>query len=414
MPLLVALAERKIGNIVLTVTTPTGRAEALRQRAQNEALGQSITVYNSPLDSLRCVRRFLRRARPSATVLTESEIWPSAVIACQQAGIPIALLNARISETTRNRAIAWYWIGSVMRWVLANVQVVVARSTSDLHAFRQLGVSKDISWEVPEMKFNLRVEHASALQRAGGMEEIPILKSLLRRPLIIAGSTNYEETKQVLQVWQQLGEKVGDGLLVLAPRHPENFPLALKWAEQFGRPALSLAEIIADNANANTSANASREADDSVGTQAQPRVLVLDLIGWLTAFYSRSQLSFVGDSMYQGGKGHNMAEAAISGTLVIIGPYHSVFMRMAEILEEEGALQVVEDWDGFQEKILTVLNTPQASPDQQLEESTRERAERVYALGDKALQGNLKGVLRVLELAGSEQQGQARGAGKLA
>ena len=410
MPLLVALAERKIGNIVLTVTTPTGRAEALRQRAQNEALGQSITVYNSPLDSLRCVRRFLRRARPSATVLTESEIWPSAVIACQQAGIPIALLNARISETTRNRAIAWYWIGSVMRWVLANVQVVVARSTSDLHAFRQLGVSKDISWEVPEMKFNLRVEHASALQRASEMEEIPILKSALRRPLIIAGSTNYEETKQVLQVWQQLGEKVGDGLLVLAPRHPENFPLALKWAEQFGQPALSLAEIIDGHTNA--SDTTSREADDPARTQAQPRVLVLDLIGWLTAFYSRSRLSFVGDSMYQGGKGHNMAEAAISGTLVIIGPYHSVFMRMAEILEEEGALQVVEDWDGFQEKILTALSTPQDSPDQQLEESTRERAERVYALGDKALQGNLKGVLRVLELAGSEQQGQARGAGK--
>ena len=71
-----------------------------------EGLGPRVLLRHRPHDGGSAVRRFLAHWRPSGLLLVESELWPNLIVQTRRAGVPIALVNARLSARSLARWMA--------------------------------------------------------------------------------------------------------------------------------------------------------------------------------------------------------------------------------------------------------------------------------------------------------------------
>lgn len=295
--------------VVMTSSTRTGW-EAARHVLPAEA------VLFPPLDMAWICRRFLRKLRPKALLILETELWPNWFREAKGFGAALLIANGRISDRAypRYRATRWLW-----RRVLALPDRLFVQSETDRERFLSLGASPDKVRTGGNLKFILRPRSSpivdtlrSAIEEAGA------------RPVIVAGSTMPGEEKYLLDAYSRLLAEFPRLCMILAPRHPERFASVADEVRAAGLP-LQL-----------------RSEWRTGGTFQVPGVFLLDSVGELSAVYQLATLAFVGGTLVPTG-GHNILEPAYWGRPIVIGPYMNNFRDIAEaFLQDTGRGQIPE------------------------------------------------------------------------
>lgn len=298
---LVALLRRDHpgASILLTHMTPTGRATG------RELFGDSLTQAWLPWDYRFAARRFLARTRPDFGVLLETEIWPNLLAECHARGIPVFLVNARLSA----RSAAGYGrVARLTREALGNLAGVAAQTPEDAARLEALG-AREVA-VTGNIKFDLAVPGDIAARAA----QLRALFGAGRRVWVV-GSTRDGEEALLLEAIEAAGLPA-DVLVVVVPRHPQRFE--------------EVAQLLASRGNAVARRSLGRPVP------AGARFALGDSMGEMLAYYAAADVVFVGGSLKPYG-GQNLIEACAVGRPVIFGPHTFNFESAAEAALAEGA-----------------------------------------------------------------------------
>jgi len=304
--------------LLVSTTTRTGQALA-RERFGTER------VFYCPLDVPWAVRGYLKALRPAMLVLAETEFWPNLLNGCFRRGIPVAVVNARISDRSWPR---YKMLRRLWRPILGQLSSVLAQSEVDAERLRELGCGTERVWVSGNLKFDVRVPReaeATRLLRSAGAG--------LR--FVVAGSTLEGEEAALLEAWQKLQDADEKLVLVLAPRHPERFG--------------AVAALLAGSGIAWV-----RRSEWTDIALRPRRVVLLDSIGELASVYSVAAVAFVGGSIAEAG-GHNPLEPAQFGVPIVMGPNYANFRAITEDLRAHEALRITrrEELAGVLTELLT-------------------------------------------------------------
>ncbi len=285
--------------VVVSTTTRTGQALA-RQRFGAE------NVFYFPLDFAFAVRAYLRALKPRLLVLMETEFWPRLLVECRRSHVPVAVVNARISDRSWPR---YFRLRFLWKRLLSGFSLVLAQSETDVERLRAIGAA-NVHYG-GNLKYDIRAVAAAAVTQALA-KQIPPGTGVL-----VCGSTLEGEERILLDA------APANAIVILAPRHPERFETVARLLEKSGKAWVRRSQWIV--------APASLEA----GT-----VFLLDSIGELASVYSLATVAFVGGSLISGG-GHNPLEAAQFRIPVVMGPHYENFRAIVERLREQDAIRIV-------------------------------------------------------------------------
>ena len=297
--------------IVVSATTETG-LEVARQ------LFPDTLIARFPIDLSPCVARFLRRIDPMAVVLIELEIWPNFLRQCNLAGMPISVVNGRITAASFDRyRLFRSWLPQFNRISLFCVQ-----TEEYAQRFRDLG------GEIPRVLVTGNMKADGLLREPSPelLRKVAELRALLGpRPeqlVVVAGSTHHPEEQMFARACRAA---LPDARLVIVPRHPARVADVVRDLEALGAGAQLLTALRRGEA------------------QPDPaRPAVVDTIGELEAVYRLADLVFVGGSLVDHG-GQNVLEPAAQGLPVVFGPHVDNFRTEAALLETAGAALRVAD-----------------------------------------------------------------------
>ena len=301
--LLRALSARMPG-VPFGVSASTAAGRALAERTlENDA---SASVFAFPFDLAGPVEKALAATRPGLIVLTETELWPLFVERAARRGIPVALVNGRISE----RSFARY--RRVRRFVgrmLSRMSLFAMQSAEDAARIEALGAPPDRIRVFGNLKYDLPAPPLFA-------DADRLRAAAAGRPVFVAGSTGEGEEALVLEAWQDLAPRP---LLLLAPRRPERFDEVGRLVESRGLTLIRRSQI----------APAAGASDRDV--------YLLDSIGELASVYPGAALAFAGGSLVPTG-GQSPIEAWAAGVGVAAGPHMENFREAAARGETLGIL----------------------------------------------------------------------------
>lgn len=299
MPLIRALVERHgSGRVLVTTTTPTGSA---RVRA---ALGDQVLHYYAPYDLPGAVARLLDRLQPQRVVIMETELWPNLFAALKQRGIPLHIVNGRLSP----RSFAGYGrVHGFARSVLSACSGILAQSPEDAERFRALGADPQRVHAVGNIKFDQALPPDQI--RAGEA----LRQQIGPAPLWLAASTHDGEDSLLLEAHRQLLNSHPQARLILVPRHPQRFDAAAQLVERAQLPLQ----------------RRSRWTDHS--TLGDGAVLLGDSMGEMFLYLAAADVVFVGGSLVPVG-GHNVLEPAALGRPVLHGPHMHNFEAARDLL----------------------------------------------------------------------------------
>ena len=193
-------------NFAVLVTSGTVTSAALaQQRLPAGAVHQFI-----PLDAPRFVGRFLDHWQPDLALFVESDLWPNLILTCAGRGIPMILINGRVSERSFNR---WRRLPGVIATLLGCFDLCLTQSSVDTQRYSQLGAPRISS------SGNLKLDVPAPPADQAALRK---LKSTIgTRPVIAAASTHAGEEAAIIAVHHQLRAKYPSLLTVIAPRHPD-------------------------------------------------------------------------------------------------------------------------------------------------------------------------------------------------
>lgn len=320
-PLVNALREQRPDiRWVITTITPTGseRVRAL--------WGDTLEHVYLPYDVPGSVGRFLQHFSPSLALILETELWPNLLFGCRDRGIPVYILNARLSaRSLRGYRLLRALIGRVLR----TVKCVAAQSADDAARFIALGAHPEQVVALGNLKFDIAAP--SHLQRF-----VADFRSALgaKRPIWIAASTHEGEEVAVIEIHRHLRETMPDLLLLWAPRHPERFQRV---------------EALVQETGWRVSTRRGRQ-----WPSAEDVVFVIDTLGELMTFYACADVAFVGGSLQAIG-GHNLLEPAAVGTPSITGPHLHNFAEISTRMSQAGAVRICEDALGVAQALQELL-----------------------------------------------------------
>jgi 3-deoxy-D-manno-octulosonic-acid transferase len=295
--------------IVVSTTTRTGQ-ELARERFGVER------VFYCPLDLPWAVRAYLNAIKPRLLVLAETEFWPNLLSGCYRRGIPVAVVNARISDRSwpRYRRLRWLW-----RPFLSRLSRVLAQSQTDADRLKAIGCLPQRVTVSGNLKFDVRIAEEAEAAR--------LLKALtggLR--LVVAGSTLDGEEAALLEAWPRLLEADPQLAMVLAPRHPERFGAVAALLENSGVAWVRRSDW-----------RSTPEA--SIQPLKPGTIVLLDTIGELASVYSLASVAFIGGSLIPAG-GHNPLEPAQFGVPIVMGPHYANFRAITEDLLAHQAVRI--------------------------------------------------------------------------
>lgn len=291
--------------VVISTTTPTG------QRVARERFGVD-RVFFFPLDFAFAVRAYLRVLRPKLLVLMESELWPRVLVECERAQVPVAVVNARVSDRSLPR-----YMRLRMLWkpLLGKVSLLLAQSDEDVRRWRLIGAPESVVRSTGNLKFDIRAA-----------EETPLTR-LVRQHLpdgakvLVCGSTHDGEESPLLDCWKTL--PVAERVIVLAPRHPERAGAVEQLIVERGLQAIRLTVW-------------RMEPSPILGGA----VLLVDTVGELSSLYALASVAFVGGSLIPHG-GQNPLEPARLGVPVVMGGSYQNFRGMVDSMQRDNAIRMV-------------------------------------------------------------------------
>jgi 3-deoxy-D-manno-octulosonic-acid transferase len=323
LPLIEALRRRYAPRpVVVTTVTPTG-SERVRK-----LFGDEVFHVYLPYDLPRAVKRFLDRIRPALAVVMETEIWPNLFHQCGRRGIPLAIVNARLSE----RSLRGYRpIRLLVRQALGHVALVAAQSHADARRYRVLGAPAERVQVSGNLKYDMPLP-PGARQRADDL----LARWGPTRPVWIAASTHDGEDLAVFEAHLKVLARMPDALLLIAARHPERF-------RSIEHAARNLGFAVATH----TAADAS----------AETQCLVIDAMGVMMRYFAACNLAFVGGSLVPVG-GHNVLEPAALSKPVVVGPHTFNFEEITRTMIDAGGGRRVASAEELGATVLELLRDP--------------------------------------------------------
>jgi 3-deoxy-D-manno-octulosonic-acid transferase len=299
--------------IVVSTTTTTGMGELHRK------LPHHISRIYYPIDLRGSVRRALNSVHPEAIVLVEAEIWPNFLWRARDRGIPLFLVNARLSERSFPR---YRRFGFLFRRLFASFAGVGAQNDADAAKLRELGCRPESIQVVGSLKFDAaKLEERRLLDVPGMFRQLGVP---VGAPILVGGSTHDGEEALLADVFLRLRAQFPDLFLVVVPRHFER-------SREVGRE-LSARGI-----------NFVYRNEISVSTQHAPgevNCLLVNTTGELKLFYEEATVIFVGKSLTASG-GQNPIEPGALGKAMVFGPNMQNFAEIVRsFLDHQGAVQV--------------------------------------------------------------------------
>ena len=291
-------------SILLTHMTLNGRRTGKQLFTKEIAAGQIRQVY-LPYDLCWSVEHFLKTFKPLFGLFMETEAWPTVVFRCKEIGIPLFLVNARLSERSARRVKQFGQAGRSLFQAFAGI---LAQTEFDAGRYRSLGVEN--VQIVGNLKFDVPLDPLLITQGKQWQEELHTGQRLM----VCAASTRDGEEAIVLKAWKDLllsNAFAIPPLLCLVPRHPERFT---EVAEQISSTGLKFRRR--------------SEWSEIPSGLAGLDVVLGDSMGEMPMYYSASDLVLMGGSLLPFG-GQNLIEACAAGCPVLLGEYTYNFQQAA-------------------------------------------------------------------------------------
>ncbi len=307
--------KERIPGAAVFVSTVTGTGlDHIGQMSERSLDSPVDGIFLAPLDHPLVTRMFVRVVRPDVFVLVETELWPWLIDALERRGVPVTVINGRISRRAFRR---YSFFRSEVRRMLNGVTLFCVQNRTFAGRFRHLGVPPERIETIGNVKFD-NLPDASAFDPEAIRRRLGIPEGV---PVFVAGSTRPGEEAVVARAFRSAADKRPELVMVLAPRHLNRQPEVEETLRKAG-----LAYV-------------KRSAGGTVSPPAVP-VLLLDTMGELVGAFAGADAAFVGGSLTDFG-GHNPLEPAALGTPVLFGPYME--QTGCKELLEGGAASVVHD-----------------------------------------------------------------------
>lgn len=346
-PLLAALrACHPRAKLLLTCMTPTGRATAAALFADLAASGRLVQAY-LPYDYPHAVHAFLRAWRPAIGIVLETELWPNLVAGARSKGVPLALVNARLSASSLRKGLRW---PSLIRPALEGLSLVAAQTAGDAERIAALGRTAEVV--TGNMKFDV-LPPPALVQRGREWR-----RSFGGRPVVLAASTREGEEALLLAAWAGCRATApGRPLLVIVPRHPQRFDdvasavaaagLTVQrrsaWMEGMaGAPGAGVTADPGEHGRRDAGADAGGQRSAGAVDGDGADVLLGDSMGEMFAWYGMADVAIIGGSLLSFGA-QNLIEACAVGVPVVLGPSTYNFAEAAEQAIGAGAALRVAD-----------------------------------------------------------------------
>jgi 3-deoxy-D-manno-octulosonic-acid transferase len=294
---------------VVSTTTAAGF-----QLAQAKFPGQ--LVFYCPLDFSWAVSAAMRRIRPQLLVLGELELWPNLIMAARRRGAKVAVVNGRLSQSSWR---GYQYIRPLIAYVLRGLDFVGVQTAEYQERFLQLGARPDTVHVTGSLKF----DGAETNRDNPATRRLTRLAQLADDDVVfLAGSTQAPEESLALGVFRDLHRSYPQLRLILVPRHAQRFSQVARLLERAKIPWQLRSQLQTNGAN------------------PEARVLLVDTIGELGAWWGTAHIAFVGGSLGRRG-GQNMIEPAAYGAAVSFGPNTRNFRDVVSALQEAGAAVLV-------------------------------------------------------------------------
>lgn len=323
-------------DVVISSTTAAGYALAKKRYAPR-------SVCYAPLDFSWAVNNVLKRVRPDLLLLAELEVWPNLLRAAKRQGVHVVVVNGRLGEQSCRgyRRLRW-----LVRPTFASIDFVAAQSEVYANRFRDLGCPANRVHVTGSLKF----DGAQSVRGNPITQRLAKLADIARDDVVfLAGSTQAPEEGLALAAFEKLSTEFPRLKLILVPRHPERFREVAGLLDRRGlawqrRSALTCSEF----GPANVATDQRTEP---------PRILLVDAVGELGAWWGTAQIAFVGGSFGKRG-GQNMIEPAAYGAAVSFGPNTWNFRDVVTLLTSNKAAVVVNNGDELERFVRRCLMQP--------------------------------------------------------
>ena len=370
---------------VVSTTTMTGYALAKKKYAPR-------MVFYCPLDFSWAVDAAMKRIRPDVLLLAELELWPNLIRAARKSGAKVAVVNGRLSEKSFR---GYTRVAPLVRRILSQLDLIAVQNEEYAERFGSLLSKRE--GEAPAEPLSGKRGPAPQERRPPGIIcvtgslkfdgaktdrnnpktcELAALAGITDDDIVfLAGSTQAPEEELALESFKLLTDKHPELRLILVPRHPDRFDEVAALLDQSGLPwqrrsqlvgtgSLPVPESRQDIASSRTKQD-TRYQPQGTGWQPGPtgaRILLVDTIGELGAWWGTARIAYVGGSMGSRG-GQNMIEPAAYGAAVSFGPNTWNFRDIVQLVLGADAAIVVNDGEELTEFVRRCLEDPNWAKD---------------------------------------------------
>ncbi len=318
------LRDRPSWELIVSVMTPTGR------RLAEQRLGDRARVFFFPIDLPGIAARLLSRLAPDLILLVETELWPNLLQAASRRGIPVLLVNGRISPRSYSRYRA---VRGLFRETFRTIRIFCMQTAQDARRIIALGAPPERVRVLGNLKFDQTAVPLSEPERGRLMQQMGWDTN---DRVLVAGSTHEKEEEMLLTVYDRVKKQIPDLRLILAPRHLNRLPGVIQLLARQGKRYLRYSELGAPR------------------FEKDVEILLVDTLGQLGRLYSLGTVVFVGGSLVPVG-GHNLLEPAALGRPVLFGPFVQHVHETAELLSASGGGRMVHDVEALTRELHVLL-----------------------------------------------------------
>ncbi len=302
-------------DVLYTHMTPTGR-EVSKQFGKK--FGSRISQVYLPYDTPAAMRKFIRQTQPSLCLLMETEVWPNLTYAAKQAGLPVVLANARLSQQSLDKGKK---VGSLIRDAMSRLTLTLAQSEEDAARLKEAGCRE------VRVLGNLKFDYEPNPVHVRTGREIRKLSE--RKILTFASSRDGEEASMLSALKEaKANGRLKDTVFLLIPRHPQRFGEVLELIRKSGFTVEKRSDI--------------RDWKKVLSLSEGPDVVLGDSMGEMAFYYALSDVVLMGGSFGDYGS-QSVIEPCAIGEAVIVGPSIYNFKYIIEKAREEGAILSVQD-----------------------------------------------------------------------
>lgn len=328
IPLVKAL-KREYPDVALVLTNVTETGQEIAQGIKEVDLCLFL-----PVDFSWVIRRALKKIHPELILIVETEIWPNLVHRAKHRGIPVVLVNGRISDRSFPR---YRKARCLLGPVLKHFSAFCMQSELDGYRIRAMGAVAEKIEVTRNLKFDMQARMPAVEEVRADRQTFGLAPDVA---VWVAGSTHAGEEEVLLDLYRDLISEGRNLKLVLVPRHPVR------------------CGAVCDQIRARALVPVLRSEVESLGRPLEPsEVLVVDTVGEMLRFYALSDLVFVGGSLVPTG-GHNVLEASLMKKPVVFGPHVHNFKEISTLLLEAGGGICVEDAADLSAMIRRLLDEP--------------------------------------------------------